>query len=497
MASALLAQDNDGYIANPGPPPPEPNPLQIEVPRGEAVWITLSAYSLTSPILHFRIKRPPSVGKLGTPKLTSASTGVVRYQPPPGTGPGEDSFSYQVQSTAGFSASADVAIKITDKDPVLITPGDIEFGEVLVGQSVSRTLDMQNIGGGLADGEVQVPDGWAVQGDPGYHLTAGQKQTFTIVFTPQKLGACTGDVDYTGNPERATDLNGTCVPPVSVTTGTVELAQSGAMRAGMIVVKNWTATPQTLTLSAGPRLDVAQTAMAQANGTVEIEVRAKGDDAGFADQVTVEGAGTKTIVAVYAAAVAMDQVAVASTPAPAPKPPGATQAAIPVAPPAGTLEAGGVGLSMPGSAQTIPGMPVCSLGVGESTETSVQVGTNFKGVPAARSYRVETRGIKLDPQGNAVAQWTPFKDAALSVKGTVVIAQLNNLQPGSQYVVRLVGLDPHGNVLETSAAEGVRTAFEKKGWTWQWALLVAGVVAIAALAWRRRPGRDRMWQPTH
>jgi hypothetical protein len=60
-----------------------------------------------------------------------------------------------------------------------------------------------------------------------------------------------------------------------------------------------------------------------------------------------------------------------------------------------------------------------------------------------------------------------------------------------------VGLDPHGNVLETSAAEGVRTAFEKKGWTWQWALLVAGVVAIAALAWRRRPGRDRMWQPTH
>jgi hypothetical protein len=243
---------------------------------------------------------------------------------------------------------------------------------------------------------------------------------------------------------------------------------------------------------------VAQTALAQANGTVQIDVRAKGDDAGFADQVTVEGAGTKTVVPVYAAAVAMDQLAVASTPAPTPNPPpGASQAATPAMPPAGTLDADGVGVAMPGSTQTVPGMPVCSLGIGESTETSVQVGTNFKGVPAAHSYQVETRGIKLDPQGNAIAQWTPFKDATLSVKGTVVIAQLNDLQPGSQYVVRLVGLDPHGNVLEASAAEGVRTAMQKKGWTWQWAVTFAGVLAIGALAWSKRPGRDRMWQPTH
>jgi len=254
----------------------------------------------------------------------------------------------------------------------------------------------------------------------------------------------------------------------------------------MIEVKNRTATPQTLSLTAGPRLDVAQTALAQANGSVEIEVRAKGDDAEFADQVTVDGAGTKTIVLVHAAALAMDKVAVATTPAPMPAKSRPPQGAAPVAV-AGTLESAMPGLETPGSSETTPGFPVCTLGVGESTQTTAQVGCDFKGVPLARSYRVETRSIKLDPQGNAVAQWTPFiKDAALTVKGTVVIAQMQNLQPGMQYVVRLVGLDGHGNVIEASSAEAVRTVMAKKGWTWQWPLLAAAVLGIGTWAWRRR-----------
>jgi hypothetical protein len=492
MATAVRAQDDDGFAANPGPPPPEPNPVQIDVPRGQAVLITLSAYSLTSPIIRYRIKRPPRSGRLGTPKVVSASTGVVLYHPPEGSGPGEDNFSYQVQSQAGVSAPADVEIKITDKDPMLITPGDIEFGQVLAGQSVSRTLDMQNIGGGVVEGEVQVPEGWTVQGDPSYRLTGGQKQTFTILFSPPSVGVYTGDVDYTGNPERATDLNGEGVAPIAVTTGTVELAQSGAIRLGTLEVKNRTATAQTLKLTPGPRLDVAQTAMVQANGTVDIEVQGKGDPGAIADAVTVEGAGTKTIVPVYGAALAMEAVP-GSTPAASPGNSGAPNVASQSGPPAaGGQENPGTGTAGPeetGPGGTAAGIPVCVLGVGESTETTVEVGCNFKGAPVARSYRAETRSLKLDPQGAVTAQWTPFADAALTVNGPVVIAKLQNLHPGLQYVVRLVGLDQKGNVIEASGVQGVRTVAANKGWTWQWAVVGAVVLGVGGWFWRRRAGR--------
>ena len=57
----MRAQD---AFRNPPAPPPEPNPLAVEVPRGGPVWITLSAYSLTSPIIRFRIREGAQNGKL-------------------------------------------------------------------------------------------------------------------------------------------------------------------------------------------------------------------------------------------------------------------------------------------------------------------------------------------------------------------------------------------------------------------------------------------------
>jgi hypothetical protein len=226
-----LAKDRNAFADQP-PPPPEPNAMEIEVPRGGAVLITLSAYSITSPIIRFRIKREPKGGQLGTPAMATADTAVVRYKPPAGAGPGEDSFWFSVQSEAGVSAPAEVRIKITDKDPVLVAPLDLEFGEVLPGETARRTLELQNIGGGLAEGTVRVPEGWTVEGDGAYRIGAGAKQSFTVDFTPAEQRSYTGDVAYTGSPQRATDLNGQGVAPMAVTSGTVELTQAGAERTG-------------------------------------------------------------------------------------------------------------------------------------------------------------------------------------------------------------------------------------------------------------------------
>ena len=231
-ASAGFGRDQDDFPKDVPPPPPEPNPLNIEVPRGGPVWITLSAYSLTSPITGYRIERGAKAGQLGKPQLVTADTGRVKYKPPAGTGPGRDSFSYEVQSVAGVSAPAEVHITITDKDPVLVAANDLEFSQVLVGGSVRRTLVLQNMGGSLAEGTVKTPEGWTVEGNADYRLGAGEKHTFTVIFKPSEERVYTGDIEYTGNLERATDLNGEGVGPVAVTPGTVELRGAGMVRIG-------------------------------------------------------------------------------------------------------------------------------------------------------------------------------------------------------------------------------------------------------------------------
>lgn len=269
------ARDRDAFQNEPPAPLPEPSPMEIEVPRGGPVLITLSAYSLTSPIVRFRIKRTSTAGKLGTPQLASASTATVRYQPPAGAGPDRDSFTFSVQSDAGVSAPAEVKIRITDKDPVLITPGDIEFGQVLPGQSARQVLEIQNIGGGLAQGRLETPEGWSVDGDGAYRVGPGEKQRFTITFKPAEARVYTGDITYTGNPERATDLNGAGVAPLAVATGPVQLTGAGPVRAGAIHVENRTESAQKLKVIAGPNLQADEAAEVPSKGSTDIIVREK------------------------------------------------------------------------------------------------------------------------------------------------------------------------------------------------------------------------------
>ena len=136
---------------------PEPNPLSVEVRQGEKVQITLSAFSLTSPIIRYRIREKPRLGTLSPAPYVDGKTGLVTYTPAPGGGAGEDEFTYSVQSEAGVSAPETVKIKIVDSDPALTAPLDVDFGEVVPGESARRKITLENIGGGTAEGTVQVP----------------------------------------------------------------------------------------------------------------------------------------------------------------------------------------------------------------------------------------------------------------------------------------------------------------------------------------------------
>jgi len=491
MCVTGLARDPDGFTGVVPLPPPEANPLEVEVPRGGPVWITLSAYSLTSQITRYRIRRPTKAGKLGTPQLVTASTGRVRYTPPAGTGPGEDSFAYAVQSEAGVSAAAEVEIKITDKEPQVITPDELDYGDVLPGKSASKELVMENIGGGLAQGEVRVPEPWTVRGDAAYRLGGGEKQSFTIIFKPQVLGPFTGDVEYTGDLERATDLKGNGVAAIGVEEGPVELAQAGNIRIGTIHVENRTDQARTLQVRAGPLLVVDGTINVPANGGTDIVVTPKENgDGELRDHVTVEGEGVQADVVVHGAAALVARPTPAGIPIVrrAPVDAGRNRVQAQVAaeedallpemmlPPMG-----------PDLADVVtwpPRVPVMALQLEQTGDQSTRLGCNFAGAAQARSYRLETQTVGVDANGRPEARWVEIPDVAFDVNGQAVTVSLEHPRPNALYMLRVVGLDAAGNMIETSSTRQVWTVQAKSGGYWKW-ILLAAIAAAGAAVWRR------------
>jgi hypothetical protein len=251
-------------------------------------------------------------------------------------------------------------------------------------------------------------------------------------------------------------------------------------------------------------LEAKSTVDVPAKGAAEIEVQAKGDGE-IQDQVTLEGEDIKTDVGVHAAAVQVAEQPVAantqaSPPAtvegPAPMAQVSNDATQPAA--AGTPDDTAppdtglppVAQEMEGLDRPLVGVPSQTLVIGRIGENEATAGFDFKDAPAAKSYRLEGQSVALDAQGGAMARWTPFTNTTVTVKGTIVIAHVQQLQAGAMYVVRLVGLDQQGNVIEMTAPREFWTVKAKEDWGWAWAgLAVAAVGAGAWAVWRK--GRKR------
>ena len=62
------------------------------------------------------------------------------------------------------------------------------------------------------------------------------------------------------------------------------------------------------------------------------------------------------------------------------------------------------------------------------------------------------------------------------------MADLQHLRPGALYVVRLVGLDGAGRVIEASSIGQVWTVAPGKRWGWWNVAVVGAIVAIAGVA---------------
>jgi len=77
-----------------------------------------------------------------------------------------------------------------------VSSPDLEFGATAVGSSSTRTLAIENVGGGRLEGAVRVVcDEFELEGNGSYDLGARQSQVFTIIYSPVDEGADTCTID--------------------------------------------------------------------------------------------------------------------------------------------------------------------------------------------------------------------------------------------------------------------------------------------------------------
>jgi hypothetical protein len=289
------------------PPPPEPQPLEIKVRRGATAQITLRVYGATNQQVRFRLKTKPALGTISDPEPVSPGTAVVTYEHSGKPEPTRDHFTYIAQSGAGFSAPAGVSITIVDDPPILAAPTEVDFGMAQPGESVEREISIENRGGSVLEGRLAPPEGWKIAGDPAYRLDRGDKQKFTLVFTPEAERMYRGELHFSGSPDRVTLLRGEGAEAFALRPATLDLTakSDSTIRSGALAIENRTKQAQFARIEAGPRLRISQDRIeVPAGEKIPITVEATPDDpSAFSDKVTAAIGETQLTAEVRAPAI--------------------------------------------------------------------------------------------------------------------------------------------------------------------------------------------------
>ncbi|MCA9726484.1 MAG: choice-of-anchor D domain-containing protein, partial [Candidatus Eisenbacteria bacterium] len=145
----------------------------------------------------FRLVEADSAFALGAGE---ARTFTIRFAPP-------DSGSFVGTIDPGTATCPSVPLGGSGELPpaCVVTPGLLDFATVTVGESRDLAFDVENVGGGVVSGAVDVScAGFTLlEADSTYVLAAGERRTFTVRFAPPSAGPFACAIDL-GSPECGT-----------------------------------------------------------------------------------------------------------------------------------------------------------------------------------------------------------------------------------------------------------------------------------------------------
>ncbi len=193
-------------------PPPMARSQKISVYAGKPAEIQISVGGRIVEPLRFLIRTPPAGGTLGEIRRINRTTAVVTYMPP--SVPGEDTFTFAAQSLdSPVSAPARVQIFVIEEPAKMEFAGELDFGNVFVGDVATRDLVLTNAGGEDATGKVEIAQPWAVKPPADFRVPGGETIRIPITFSPTDAREFAGRIVLGRKPTDAVVVSGAGVMP--------------------------------------------------------------------------------------------------------------------------------------------------------------------------------------------------------------------------------------------------------------------------------------------
>lgn len=259
-------------------PPPMAKTGVVSVYVDQPVEISLQIAGRIVEPVNFLIRKPPRHGKLSGMQRTGRNASAVLYTPDPGTGPGDDFFSFAAQSAdSPVSAPATVWVRLIERPSALELPAEIDFGNVFLGEREERSLALRNAGGGVAVGTIRPNAPWQTRGTGAFRLAAGAESTIPLVFEPLEERDFSDSLQIGPDPKSIVRIRGSGIAPVTwPKDGLVISPTDHAKGTSAITFANNCAAERTLTVKFPDFLKAPKEVTIPPGGTAEMKVEIAG-----------------------------------------------------------------------------------------------------------------------------------------------------------------------------------------------------------------------------
>ncbi|MEI6350766.1 MAG: choice-of-anchor D domain-containing protein [Verrucomicrobiota bacterium] len=287
-AEIVLPTGGKGEKKKKRPMAPQAIATAAQLAPGGTVQITLRVTGKRNQEVRYLIRSEPKLGKIVGIQPLDQEISVLTYQhtaPMAGEGDAHDRIVFAAQDDEGTSAPEEIAITIVDEPAALVAPDSVEFGEVLLSATVTRTITLANRGGHVLEGDFALDTPWRVEPSH-FRLARGEAARFLVSFMPDSEREYRDSLRIATLAE--TVLHALAITPITTAPQTLDLVAKvgGKARSGNLTLTNRTAGDQTVRIQADPRLHLPAEIVVPANGTNTVAATLAADDmAGFDGQV--------------------------------------------------------------------------------------------------------------------------------------------------------------------------------------------------------------------
>lgn len=235
-----------GLSQEPDPDLGKPLPLDgtITAVKGQTLSIELVSDAKTrAAVVEFLIRDFPLNGQLGpmVSKGEDRTKATITYTGFQDSAATSDSFTYAVRYPGGqWSRKGKVEIKLEASEPRIHATAEVDFGQVMIGQSEVREVFISNSGNASYRNQIQVAAPWSlVSPENGLlNLPVGGQGVVKVRYTPVVEGPATYHLAFFRNQGATTRLKAAAYAPFTIATPEVALRweEKSRTRLGAITV---------------------------------------------------------------------------------------------------------------------------------------------------------------------------------------------------------------------------------------------------------------------